>query len=132
MSVTVTMIDKPVNVQPDDAFRAITAEAGRRNGFRVERPDPNTLVVIRRVTPGWAIFLAIVGLLVFLLGLLFLLVKRDERVTIIANPTGDVTRYTVTGRTDMQTARFLKGLLDPASSPAPGANRPVSTQAATR
>jgi hypothetical protein len=44
--------------------------------------QPGSIVVIRRYTPGWAIVLGILGLFLFLLGLLFFLVKNTQSLTI--------------------------------------------------
>jgi hypothetical protein len=64
-------------------FQAITFTIGSLKGLRAEQTMPGTLRIVHRRTPGWAIALAIIGLLVFLLGLLFLLVKEEE-VTMVS------------------------------------------------
>ena len=115
MAVILSMQNKLVpDKRVSEAFAGITAATALYKGFRVERPDANTLVVIRRYCPTWAIFLALVGLLLFLIGLLFLLVRTEDRLTIIAydDPDGGA-RYTVAGRTDKRTADFLEGYLKP-------------------
>lgn len=44
------------------------------------------MVVSRRYIPEWAIILAVLGALIFLLGLLFLLVKKEETLTVSVSP----------------------------------------------
>ena len=56
-----------------------------------------TFTYTRKYRPGWATALAIVGILVFLLGLLFLLVKDTETVQVSLTAEGSSTRVTVTG-----------------------------------
>ena len=59
-----------------------------RKGYTVNSL-PGSIVVIRRYTPGWAIVVGIVGLLFFLLGLLFFLVKNTDSLTISISPRGE-------------------------------------------
>jgi len=48
--------------------------------------QPGLIIFVRRYRPGWAITLAIIGLIFFLLGLLFLLVKKEEVLTVTITP----------------------------------------------
>jgi hypothetical protein len=52
-------------------------------------------VVTRRYTPGWAVTLGILGLIFFLLGLLFFLVKKTETLTISISPRGETSSTVV-------------------------------------
>lgn len=115
------MLDKHV---PDktvaEAFAGITAAVGVVKGFRIERPDAGTLVVVRRFCPTWAVVVGIIGLFVFLLGLIFFAVKTEDRVTIIGNDVaGGGARFTVTGQTDDVTAGFLADFLRPGGAGPP-------------
>jgi hypothetical protein len=62
--------------------------------------------------------LAVIGLLVFLLGLLFLLVKTTEVITVRAENVEDSVRVTAVGTGSAEMVRLLEDLLAPA--PAPG------------
>ena len=107
-TVQVTMFDRffPENVE--ETYRRLVADISTRSGYRFERPDAATMVVVRRYTPTWAVILAIVGIFVFLLGLLFLLAKTEERVTIIGRDVEGGSVYQLTGQTDPLFARFLE------------------------
>ncbi len=72
----------------------------------------NTLILTRRYTPTWAIVLAIVGLLLFFVGLLLLLVKETETVTIALTETEVGTRVSISGvATQSMVARLNTVLL---------------------
>jgi len=78
-------------------------------------------VLTRRATPTWALVLAVVGLLVFLLGLLFLLVKTTEVITVRAENVEDGVRVTTVGTGSAEMVRFLEDLLGAASVPSDAA-----------
>jgi hypothetical protein len=117
-TVQVTMFDRFFPHPVDETYRRLIADISSRSGFRFERPDATTLVVVRRYTPTWAVVLAIIGIFVFLLGLLFLLAKTEERVTIIGRDVEGGAVFQVTGQTDKLFADFLNEVF-PASAPAP-------------
>jgi hypothetical protein len=75
--------------QRADLFATITATAERIKLYRVTSPAADTLVLTRRVTPTWALVLALLGLLVLLLGLLFLLVRETQVITVRAENVGE-------------------------------------------
>ena len=67
-------------------------------GFTVTADAGTSITWTRRFTPGWAIALAVVGLLVFLLGLLFLLVRRENVLVASLAPRGEgITVVTFSG-----------------------------------
>jgi hypothetical protein len=104
--------------QRADLFATITATAERIKPYRVASPAADTLVLTRRVTPTWALVLAVIGLLVFLLGLLFLLVKTTEVITVRAENVEESVRVTSVGTGSAEMVRFLEDLFAPA--PVPG------------
>ena len=60
-------------------------ELYRLNQKRLELQDqPGIVVVIHKYRPGWAIVLGIIGLLFFLLGALFFLVKNTDVLSVSA------------------------------------------------
>ena len=68
-----------------------------RMKFSPAAQTDQTFTYTRKYRPGWATALAIIGLVVFLLGLLFLLVKDTETVQVSLTAEGRNTRVTVTG-----------------------------------
>jgi hypothetical protein len=103
--------------QRADVFATITATAERIKPYRVTSPAADTLVLTRRVTPTWAVVLAVIGLLVFMLGLLFLLVKTTEVITVRAENVEESVRVTAVGTGSAEMIRFLEDLLAPAPAP---------------
>jgi len=87
------------DVTVDEMFQHITAMLATRKGLRLERPAPDTLVIHHRYTPGWAVVLGIVGLIFFLLGLLFFLVKSTQTATVLGRNVEGGARFTATGDT---------------------------------
>lgn len=71
------------------------------------------IVVTRRFIPTWAIVLAVIGFLFFLLGLLFLLVRTSEtlEIRISASPDGPGSIVTINGVADSGTITRLQGVL---------------------
>lgn len=89
----VTVADKPDVVMQQ--FVGATAGA---SGFTVNQAG-NTLILTRKHTPTWAIVLAVLGALLFLVGLLFLLVKETETLTIsLAELPEGGTRVSISGQ----------------------------------
>jgi len=84
--------------------------------FTLSAQDERTLVYTRRFIPTWAIVLAVIGLLVFLLGLLFLLVKDTQTVTISIGPSplGEGSLIKVNGAGTSAVPDKIASLLPPA------------------
>jgi hypothetical protein len=78
-----------------------------RMGFSPAAQTDQTMTYTRRYRPTWAIILAIIGALIFLLGLLFLLVKDTETVLVSLTSEGSKTRVTVTGAREPYVANVI-------------------------
>ncbi len=76
---------------------SLTPVLGRSYGYRITADTGTSVAWTRRYTPTWAIVLAIIGALIFLLGLLFLLVKDEDVLVASLQPYGDSTVVTFTG-----------------------------------
>jgi hypothetical protein len=72
------------------APRAVMASA-------VNTAGPNSLVLTRRFLPTWAIVVAIIGAFFLLLGLLLLLVRTTETLTVTLAEADGGTRVTISG-----------------------------------
>lgn len=98
-----------VGRQRAELFATITAGAERIKPYKVTSPTSESLILSRRHTPTWA--LALVGLLVFLLGLLFLLVKTTDVITVRAENVGADARVSAVGTGSAEMVRFLEDVL---------------------
>jgi hypothetical protein len=98
--------------QRADVFATVTAGAERIKPYKVTSPTADSLLLTWRRTPGWAWALALVGLLVFLLGLLFLLVKTTDVITVRAENVDEGVRVSIVGTGSAEMVRFLEGVLD--------------------
>lgn len=64
------------------AFLALPPSGNYFDGYEVRQIAGNSFHVTRRYVPVWAIVLAVIGVFFFLLGLLFLLVRETEVLTV--------------------------------------------------
>jgi hypothetical protein len=101
-----------VALSPIEVSQSIIAACNGAQGYTVTTAGTGSIVMTRRYTPTWAIFLAVVGLLFFLLGLLFLLVKNYETVTITLSPdSGGGTNVFISGTASDEMQRRLTSVL---------------------
>jgi hypothetical protein len=98
--------------QRADLFATITAGAERIKPYKVTSPTSDSLLLTWRRTPTWAWVLALIGLLVLLLGLLFLLVKTTDVITVRAENVEDDVKVSVVGTGSAEMVRFPEGVLD--------------------
>lgn len=95
-------------------------------GYTVRSTSESEAIGVKRVIPGWAIFLAVVFGLFCLVGLLFLLIKEDRevRASIIVSPDGEA--IAVSGSMNSSTVARLRAELEGAyPSPAPVPEMPA-------
>lgn len=95
-----------------DLFATITAGSESIKPYKVTSPTADSLLLTWRRTPGWAWALALVGLLVFLLGLLLLLVKTTDVITVRAENVDGGVKVSAVGTGSAEMIRFLEGVLD--------------------
>ena len=93
-------------------------------GYNIKVANENMVTAGRRYRPLWAIILAIIGAFVFLVGLLFLLVKNEDSITVStkADSTSGVTVVSILGSGSDAVVDALGGLvasLESADPPAP-------------
>ena len=92
--------DEPADVVHARLLATLSTATGSASGYQLSA-SPGLIVLIRRYRPTWAIVLAILGALFFLIGLLFLLVKNTETLTVSVTPRGDMgSTVTVAGQMD--------------------------------
>jgi hypothetical protein len=99
--------------EPAGQIEARLTDALRQAASRSDvRTQPGLIVVTRQYRPTWAIVLAILGAIFFLLGLLFLLVKNTETLTIAVSPgRGDDCTVVISGEADEWVIRTVHGVL---------------------
>jgi hypothetical protein len=102
--------------KPDALMQGfVTATAGT-SGYTMNTAGSNSLVLTRKYLPTWAIIVAIVGALVMLLGLLALLVRNTESLTIALAEVEGGTRVTVTGVATPEMMARLNGVISGAKT----------------
>jgi hypothetical protein len=97
-----------VTEQPDEAVRMILAGISGASDYSVNAIG-TTVILTRSYRPTWATVLAILGLLFFLLGLLFLLVKEKDSVTITVALTSTGNRISPNGSASEELVIRLSG-----------------------
>ena len=79
------VVEEPVEVVHQRLLTELTTTVSRWK-YSLVAQDQRSLTYTRKVIPTWAVVLAIIGVLLFLLGLLFLLVKETQTVLISLSP----------------------------------------------
>lgn len=74
-----------------------TSATAGTSGYTASMAGNNTLILTRKFTPTWAVAVAIIGLLFFLVGILALLVKENETLTISITPSESGARVSISG-----------------------------------
>lgn len=97
-----------VALAPDIAFEQVTAGMVGCPDYTPSYSGTGSLMLTRKYIPQWAIVLAIVGSLLFLLGLLFLLYRDTETVTVRVEPDGAGSKITITGLATDDMARRIE------------------------
>jgi hypothetical protein len=101
-----------VALGPVEVSQSIIAACNGAQGYTVTTAGTGSIVMTRRYTPTWAILLAVIGLLFFLLGLLFLLAKNYETLTITLSPNADGgTNVFISGTASDEMQRRLTSVL---------------------
>jgi hypothetical protein len=83
--------------KPETLMQSFVTAAAGANGYTLNTAGPNSLVLTRKFLPTWAIVVAIIGAFFLLLGLLFLLVRTTETLTVTLAETDGGTRVTISG-----------------------------------
>ena len=92
-----------VPATPDDVMARLVGAAAGTPGYSVSTAGSNSLVFVRKYWPTWVIVVAVLGALLFLLGLLALLIRNTETLTVTVKEVSGGTQVDVTGvaSTDM-------------------------------
>jgi len=82
---------------PHVVSQAVIAATAGATDYTVSAPGPGSIVLTRQYRPTWTIVVAIVGFVFFLVGLLALLVKNTEALTLTLTPEEGGTRVMMSG-----------------------------------
>jgi Uncharacterised protein family UPF0547 len=82
---------------PENVSQTLVAATAADPGYTVTTAGTGSIILTRRYIPTWAIVVAIVGLFIALLGLLALLYKDTETLTITITPAAGGSRIAVSG-----------------------------------
>jgi hypothetical protein len=82
---------------PEAVSQALIASSSGVVGYSVNTAGTGSIVLTRKYTPTWAIVVGVIGLLIFLIGILALLYKNTETLTITLAPQEGGTRVVVSG-----------------------------------
>lgn len=82
---------------PENVSQTLVAATAADPAYTVSAAGTGSIILTRRYIPTWAIVVAIVGLFIALLGLLALLYKDTETLTITITPAAGGSRVAISG-----------------------------------
>src|SRR4051812_25713841 len=86
-----------VPVKSDETMSRLVSAAAGTPGYSVSAAGPNSLVFVRKYWPTWVIVVAVIGTLFFLIGLLALLIRETETLTITLKDVQGGTQVAISG-----------------------------------
>ncbi len=111
MSKTIALVNAPSSaVTSSDLFNQISAGVSLVNGQHVNTVGAETLTITRKKTGVWIILVCI---LLFPIGLLALLARQTETISVVARDDAGGVRVAANGQGDDQVVDFLNDLLTP-------------------
>ncbi len=109
MSKPIGISDQPSSaVNPTDLFNQVSAGVSLVNGQHIASVGSETMTISRKKTGGWIILVCI---LLFPIGLLALLARQTETITVTARDTPDGVRVSASGQGDDRVVSFLQELV---------------------
>jgi hypothetical protein len=91
------VVPRSISATHDYIVSEISVPLASRWKYKVTGDTGANITFTRRYTPTWAIVLAIIGFFIFLLGLLFLLVKDQNVLIFSLSSEGEQTKVAVSG-----------------------------------
>jgi hypothetical protein len=96
---------------PEKVSQTLVAATAADPGYTVTTAGTGAIILTRKYIPTWAIVVAIVGLFIALLGLLALLYRETETLTITITPAAGGSRIAISGlATREMTARITAAI----------------------
>ena len=99
-------------IKTNEVFEKIAYAYEPLKGTRVYRIGPNTLRIVSRYTPQWAMIIGILGLVFFLLGALLFFVTEEKVLMIHGYDTANGMAIQVTGEALPGVATTLEAFLE--------------------
>jgi hypothetical protein len=122
---TTLQLDEPAEIVDARIAAALSKLTSSR-----ARSQPGLIVITREYRPTWAVVLAIIGFFFFLLGLLFLLVKTTERLTISISSRGEeACTVVMAGEADDFVIVLLQSALATPTRECPNCKHPMKREA---
>jgi hypothetical protein len=100
---------------PKALMHSLSMAATGAVDYSIQTAGPNTLVLTRKFLPTWALVVAIIGALIFLLGLLALFVRNTEILTVNLADIEGGTRVTINGVASPDMIARLNGVIGDAN-----------------
>jgi hypothetical protein len=94
------------------ASQNILAVLGGSSNVTVNTAGPGSIVVTRKYIPTWAIVVAVIGTVLWLLGLLALFARNTEVLTVTLRSEQGGTRVNITGRSSHEILTKITGVLN--------------------
>lgn len=101
-----------VGARPEDVMSRLVAATAGAPGYSVSTTGSNSLVLVRKYWPTWVIVIAVIGALIFLVGLLALLLRQTETLTVSLSNDAGGTRVDVSGLASPEMTSRIRSVLD--------------------
>lgn len=100
-----------VSAPPELVMQNLVAASAGARDYSLIQAGPQTLILTRRYIPTWAIVVAVIGFLLFLVGLLALLFKETETLTVIITTNGPASHIQINGQATPDMIARLEAVL---------------------
>jgi hypothetical protein len=101
-----------VHQPADRVMNQLLASTAGVSGYSLNTAGSNSLILVRRYWPTWVIVVAVLGTLFFLLGLVALVIRETETLTISLSEDAEGTRIDVSGVASSEMQSRLRASLD--------------------
>ncbi len=119
-----------LQASPEETIQRLLGSTAGTRDHTFNMAGPNSLVITRRYIPTWAVIAAVVGVLLFLIGLLALLYRETEVLTITATEVPGGTRVTLNGMATAELVARLNAVFQADQQVAAGGPEPSRAPAA--
>lgn len=100
-----------VPAAPETVIQTLVGGLSGAREYAVSTAGANTLILTRRYMPTWAVVVGILGILLFLVGLLAFIVRETETLTVTVSATGKGSRVSASGVGSFEMTARLNSVL---------------------